>query len=79
MLVSSIYLFSPLFFACSDTNVIILAPLNLLSVNALTLSQKQILDSPKLKDFADDNSKLDENGRKFSKWVESTVGKGEIA
>ena len=25
------------------------------------------------------NFKFDENGRKFSKWVENTVGKGEIA
>ena len=33
----------------------------------------------KLKDFADDNFKFDENGRKLSKWVENTVGKGEIA
>ena len=29
--------------------------------------------------FADDSFKLDENGRKFSKRVENTVGKGEIA
>ena len=28
---------------------------------------------------ADDNSKFDENGRKLSKWVENTEGKGEIA
>ena len=34
---------------------------------------------PKLKEFADDNFKFDENGRKLSKWVENTVGKGEIA
>ena len=33
----------------------------------------------KLKQFADDNSKFDENSRKFSKQVENTVGKGEIA
>ena len=39
----------------------------------------QILDSSKLKEFADDNSKFDENGRKFSKSVENTVGNGEIA
>ena len=26
-----------------------------------------------------DNFEFDENGRKFSKWVENTVGKGEIA
>ena len=38
-----------------------------------------ILDSSKLKEFADDNFKFDENGRNFSKWVENTVGKGEIA
>ena len=33
----------------------------------------------KLKEFADDKFKLDENGRKFSVLVENTVGKGEIA
>ena len=32
-----------------------------------------------MKDFADDNFKFYENGRKLSKWVENTVGKGEIA
>ena len=31
------------------------------------------------KEFADDNFKFDENGTDFSKWVENTVGKGEIA
>ena len=36
-------------------------------------------DSSKLKEFADDNFKFDENGRKLSKWLENTVGKGEIA
>ena len=41
--------------------------------------KQQILDSLKLKEFAEDNVRFDENGRKFSKWVESTVGKGEIA
>ena len=39
----------------------------------------QILDSSKLKEFADNNSKFDENGREFSKSVENNVGKGEIA
>ena len=34
-------------------------------------------DSSKLKEFADDNFKIDENGKKLSKWVENTVGKGE--
>ena len=38
-----------------------------------------MLDSSKLKKLADDNFKFDENGRKLSKPVENTVGKGEIA
>ena len=38
-----------------------------------------VLDWCKLKEIADDNFKFNENGRKFSKWVENTVGKGEIA
>ena len=37
------------------------------------------MDSSKLKEFADDNFKFDENGRKLSKRVENTVGRGEIA
>ena len=32
-----------------------------------------------LKEFADDNFKFDENARKFSKQIENTAGKGEIA
>ena len=32
-----------------------------------------------MKVFADDNFKFDENGKKLSKQVENTVGKGEIA
>ena len=43
------------------------------------ITRRQILDSSKLKEFADDNFKFDENGRKLSKGVENTVGKGEIA
>ena len=38
-----------------------------------------MLYSFKLKEFADDNFKFDENGRKFFKQVENTAGKGEIA
>ena len=38
-----------------------------------------MLDSSKLKEFADDNFKFEENGRKLSKQVENTVGKREIA
>ena len=41
--------------------------------------QLQILDSSKLKEIAEDNFKFDENGRQFSKRVENTGGKGEIA
>ena len=32
--------------------------------------KRQILDSSKLKEFADDSFKFDENGRKFSKRIE---------
>ena len=32
-----------------------------------------------MKGFADDNFKFDEKGRKFSKQLETTVGKREIA
>ena len=45
----------------------------------LTHYRQQILDSSKLKQFADENFKFDENDRKLSKRVENTVGKGEIA
>ena len=41
--------------------------------------KQQILDSSKLEEFADNNFKFDKNGRKLSKWVENTVGKGEMA
>ena len=41
--------------------------------------KRQILDSFKLKEFADDNFEFEENRRNFSKWVENAVGKGEIA
>ena len=41
--------------------------------------KRQISDSSKLVDIADDNLNFDENGRKFSKRVENHVGKGEIA
>ena len=47
------------------------------SVNAL--SDNKILDWFKLKHSADDNFEFDVNSRKFSKMVENTVSKGEIA
>ena len=43
------------------------------------INRQQIFDSSKLKEFADDNFKFDENGRKLARQVENTVGKGEIA
>ena len=42
------------------------------------LPENKILDRSKLKQI-DDIFKFDENSRKFSKQVENTVGKGEIA
>ena len=43
------------------------------------MTRRQILDSSKLKELADDNFKFDENERQLSKQVEHTVGKGELA
>ena len=43
------------------------------------ITRRQILDSSKLKEFDDDNFIFDQNSGKLSKWVENTVGKGEIA
>ena len=43
------------------------------------ITRRQSLDPSKLKELADDNFKFDEIGRKLSKQVENTVGKGEIA
>ena len=45
----------------------------------LPFPKRQILESSKLRKFADDNFKFDENCKKLPKWVENTVGKGEIA
>ena len=41
--------------------------------------KRQILDSSKLKELADDNCKFGKIGRELSQRVENTVGKGEIA
>ena len=38
-----------------------------------------MLDSSKLKDFTDNNSIFDENGRKFTRQVKNTMGKVEIS
>ena len=45
----------------------------------IPLPDDKSLDSSKLKEFADDNFKFEEIGRKLSKQVENTVGKEEIA
>ena len=51
----------------------------ILSVIAVYLFPKQqILNSSKLKELADNNFILDDNGSAFSKQVENTVRKGEI-
>ena len=39
----------------------------------------KFLYSFKVKRFADDNFKFYDNGKKFSKRIENTVGRGEIA
>ena len=45
----------------------------------LQTRKNQGLFGKELKDFADNNLKFEENGRKLFKPVENTVGKGEIA
>ena len=45
----------------------------------LTLSQKNILDSSKLKEFADDNFKFNKHDRKISYPLGNIVKKGKIA
>ena len=52
---------------------------SILPQGSLTLSQTTILDSTKLKEFADNNLKFDENGTKSSTRIENATGKGEIA
>ena len=44
----------------------------------LPFPKRQILDSSKLKEFADDYFKFDENDRKLSKRIKDTERKGEI-
>ena len=41
--------------------------------------KRQILDPSKLKEFTEDNFEFYDKGRKFPRWVENTVGKGETA
>ena len=44
--------------------------------NFQTFPKQQILDSSKLKGYADDNFRFHENGRECCKRVENTVEKG---
>ena len=48
---------------------------SILNTTILPFPKRQILDNSKLRGFADDNFKYDENGRKFSKRVENIVEK----
>ena len=57
----------------------ILQPPMLSVQNILTFPKRHNLESPKLKNFADDNFTVDDNGRKLFKQVENAVKKGEIA
>ena len=50
-----------------------------LHFNDLTLSQTTNSRLFKTHEFEEDNFKFVENGRKFSKRIDNTVGKGEIA
>ena len=69
------------FYQTRPENVIKLAEgsLNNIYLNSLPFPKRQILDSSKFKEIADDNFKCDENCSKFCEWVENTVVKGEIA
>ena len=85
--------FLTMFPALPPQNAIFLVTVNLLfaiiflwthlkffrAVKCKHIPKRQILDPSKLKEFPDDNLKFDENARKFSKRVENTVGKEEIA
>ena len=52
---------------------------DLINISSQPFPKQLILDPSKLKEFADNNFKFNKNGRKFSKWLENSVGKGEIA
>ena len=52
---------------------------DLINISSQPFPKRRILDPSKLKGFADDNFRFDENGRKLSKWLKNTAGKGEIS
>ena len=90
---SAFSLFPTICFTRSWTNPVMWARFKLLVLSAfnlekftffpwskeLTLYQTTNFRLFKLKDFADDNFIYYENGRKFFKRIDNTVGKGEIA
>ena len=65
--------------SCSNARYKISPWLPVKKVEGYPITRRQILDSSKLEEFADNNFKFDENDRKLSKREENTVGKGEIA
>ena len=52
---------------------------DLINISSKLFPKRRILDPSKPKEFADYDFKIEEIGRKYSKWLEITVGKGEIA
>ena len=63
--------------AYTKYRMVLHSPIDLQSTT-VPFPKQQILDSSKLKGFADYNFEFDENGRKFSIRVENIVGEGEI-
>ena len=70
-----LFLFSPL----PDDKILDWSKLKQIADDILTLSQITNFRLFQPERVADNNFKFDENGRKFSKRVENTVGKAEIA
>ena len=58
-------------------NLMIISP-DLINISSYAFPKQRILDPLKLKEFEDDDFKFEEIGRKFSKWLENTVGKGKL-
>ena len=52
---------------------------NIFINSIVTLPNNKFLDFSKSTEFDNDNFEFDENCRKFSKWVENIMAKGEIA
>ena len=76
MLVTCIFFFSHKFSKCLFLNAV---KSRHHAGNDKLFPKRQSLDSFKLKEFAYGNFEFEENGRKFSKKVEKSVGKREIA